>query len=178
MHWTDTNTYWTSIRYRLHPYNTNLLVRLSFSIAFDLKVVSIDRAWHINLVGHLFSDHTLLKWKKKNSRKLLLQGLCSSNFGNVLTAKKSLTERTASNKYITYDTTRLLFKDAVYKTYWTISKLWWCALGLKPSSDSCRSYITRKRAVLHGLLNNWSYTVICAWSTSNASLTYLGPFVR
>jgi len=176
MHWTDTNTYWTSISDKLHPLNTNVLVRLSFSIAFDLKVVSIDRAWHINLVGHLFSDHTLLKWKKY-SGKLLLQGsvvtleMCSRQ-------KKSLTERTTSNKHITYDTIRLLFKDAVYKTYWTISKLWWCALGLKPSSDSCRSYITRKRAVLHGLLNNWSYTVISAWSTSNASLTYLGPFVR
>ena len=92
--------------------------------------------------------------------------------------KKSLTERTTSNKYITYDTIKLLFKDAVYKTYWTISKLWWCALSWKPSADSCRSYITRKRAVLHGLLNNWSYTVIYAWSTTNASLTYLDPFVR
>ena len=38
----------------------NLLVGLSLSFAFNLKGVSIDRALHLNLVGHLFSDYTLL----------------------------------------------------------------------------------------------------------------------
>ena len=137
IHWTETNIYWTSIRDKLHPLNRNLLVRLSFSIAFNLKIVSIDRAWHINHVGHLFSDHTLLKWKKCSGKRLLQGSVVTLEMWS--RQKKRLTERTASNKYISYDTIKLLFKDAVYKTYWTISKLWRRALGLKPSSDSCRS---------------------------------------
>ena len=71
MHWTETNIYWTSMKNKQHLSNRNLLVRLSFSIALNLKVVSIDRAWHINLVGHLFSDHTLLHLKQEQQENFV-----------------------------------------------------------------------------------------------------------
>ena len=68
MHWTETNIYWTSMKNKQH---LNLLVRLSFSIALNLKVVSIDRAWHINLVGHFFSDHNLLNLKQEQQESFV-----------------------------------------------------------------------------------------------------------
>ena len=72
MHWTaETNIYWTSMKNIQHLLNRNLLVRLSFSIALNLKVVSIDRARHINLVGHLFSDHTLLNLKHEQQENFV-----------------------------------------------------------------------------------------------------------
>ena len=73
MHWTETNIYWTSMKNISikHLLNRNLLVRLSFSIALNLKVVSIDRAWHINLVGHLFSDHALLNLKQEKQENFV-----------------------------------------------------------------------------------------------------------
>ena len=71
MHWTETNIYWTSMKNKQHLSNRNLLVRLSFSIALNLKVVSIDRAWHINLVGHFFSDHNLLNLKQEQQENFI-----------------------------------------------------------------------------------------------------------
>ena len=92
MHWTETNIYWTSMKNIQHLSNRNLLVRLSFSIALNLKVVSIDRARHINLVGHLFSDHTLLNLKKEQQ--------FGCNNANVLWVKMPNYKRTTSKNKI------------------------------------------------------------------------------
>ena len=60
------------------------------------STVSIDRARHINLVGHLFSDHTLLNLKQEQQENFISWVVATQ----ICSGLKCLTKRTTSKSKI------------------------------------------------------------------------------
>ena len=58
------------------------------------STVSIDRARHINLVGHLFSDHTLLNLKQEQQQNFISWVVTTQ----ICSGLKCLTKRTTSKR--------------------------------------------------------------------------------